>query len=70
MKKFTINDNAAFSLELQIGECSSPKDLHCVEFVQRIKTENKPDSTSNYQFFLTKEEMMRVSKSFLEATNE
>ena len=70
MKKFIINDSESFSLELQINGCLSPKDLQCVEFVQTIKTENKPDLTSKYQFFLTKGEMLRVSKSFLETAND
>ena len=69
MKKYNINENSAYSLDVQIGECLSPKDLQCVEFVQTIKNVDKPNMVSTYQFFLTKEEMLRVSKTFLESTN-
>lgn len=63
MKEFLIKDEPAFKIRVKIWPCKSPDTLYAVNFTQETYGEdNEIAHVSTYEFFLTKEEIAKLSE--------
>ena len=63
VKEFTVKDKESFRLRVKTWECIAPKDLHAIHFIQETKdNKGEVESTSTYDFFMSKEELQTLIK--------
>jgi len=67
MKEFIIKDTPNFQLKLRKWECSYPKGLYAVNFVNCTKTKDgNIDSESTYEFFMDYKDLTKVAAALIE----
>jgi hypothetical protein len=62
MKNFTVKENQAFRLRVQLHKCISPSDLNSIEFIQENLKDGTVIDTSTYNFFMTDEELKSLAQ--------
>jgi hypothetical protein len=62
MKNFTVKENQAFRLRVQLHKCISPSDLNSIEFIQENLKDGTVIDTSTYNFFMTDEELKTLAQ--------
>lgn len=60
-----IKANDSFRLSLSKRKCLAPEDCFQIEMIQEYMTDDKVDSVSTYQFFLTSEELKALSENLV-----
>ena len=66
VKKFTVKEDAAFRVRVESWEAVSPKGLMAVDVIQEcLNDKGEVDSTSTYNFHMTKEEIQSFAKGLL-----
>jgi hypothetical protein len=67
MKEFIIKDSPHFQLRIKKQECLFPKDLYAINFIRCTKDkEGNIDNESTYEFFIEKNDLMKISKVLAE----
>ena len=61
MRNFTVKENQAFRLRVQLRKCLTPSDLNSIEFIQESLKDGTVIDTSTYNFFMTKEELQALA---------
>ena len=65
VKKFTVKEDKGFRLRVESWESMAPKELIAIDFIQEcLNKDGEVDFASKYNFFLTKEDMKKISKEF------
>jgi hypothetical protein len=65
MKNFTVKENQAFRLRVQLHKCISPSDLNSIEFIQENLKDGTVIDTSTYNFFMTDEELKTLAQGLV-----
>ena len=65
MKNFTIKENDAFRLRVQLHKCLDPSDLNSIEFIQENLKDGMVIDTSTYNFFMTDEELKTLAQGLV-----
>jgi hypothetical protein len=65
MKNFTIKENDAFRLRVQLHKCLAPSDLNSIEFIQENLKDGMVIDTSTYNFFMTDEELKTLAQGLV-----
>lgn len=65
MADFTVHENEGFRLRVEKNKCLRPDDLYSVNFIQECLRDGKVDSTSTYNFFLSTEQLKRLSEEIV-----
>ena len=65
MKNFTVKENNAFRLRVQLHKCLAPSDLNSIEFIQENLKDETVIDTSTYNFFMTDEELKTLAHGLL-----
>jgi hypothetical protein len=66
MKNFTVKENQAFRLRVQLNKCLTPSDLNSIEFIQENLKDGTVIDTSTYNFFMTDEELKTLIQGLKE----
>ena len=67
MKEFIIKDEPGFQLRIKKWECSYPKGMYAINFIQSVKDKDgNIDSESVYEFFMDYKEMTKVAGALIE----
>ncbi len=60
-----ITDRSDFKLHVKIDECPFPQEMKNIQFVrEEYNDKGELVNDSTYQFFLTKDEVVRLAKCF------
>jgi hypothetical protein len=63
VNEIVVKEDKAFRLKIRSWEVTSPKGLHNLDFVQEcLNKDGEVDFTSTYNFYLTKEEIAKLSE--------
>ena len=62
VKEFLIKDEPGFRLRVRSWKCTAPSELNSIEFIQESLKDNKVDSSSVYNFFMTDEELKTLAQ--------
>jgi len=66
VKKFTVKEDSAFRVRLESWESMIPKGLMTVDVIQEsLNNQGEVDSTSTYNFHMTREEIQLFAKGLL-----
>ena len=66
VKKFTVKEDKAFRVRVESWEAMVPKGLMAVDVIQEcLNDKGEVDSTSTYNFHMTKEEIQSFAKGLL-----
>ena len=66
VKKFTVKEDKAFRVRVESWEAMVPKGLMAVDVIQEcLNDKGEVDSTSTYNFHMTKEEIQLFAKGLL-----
>jgi hypothetical protein len=66
VKKFVVKEDAAFRVRVESWEAMVPKGLMAVDVIQEcLNDKGEVDSTSTYNFHMTKEEIQSFAKGLL-----
>ena len=66
VKKFTVKEDSAFRVRVESWEAVSPKGLMAVDVIQEcLNDKGEVDSTSTYNFHMTREEIQSFAKGLL-----
>jgi hypothetical protein len=66
VKKFTVKEDSAFRVRVESWEAMVPKGLMAVDVIQEcLNDQGEVDSTSTYNFHMTKEEIQLFAKGLL-----
>lgn len=66
VKKFTVKEDSAFRVRLESWESVVPKGLMTVDVIQEsLNNTGEVDSTSTYNFHMTREEIQSFAKGLL-----
>ena len=66
VKKFIVKEDAAFRVRVESWEAMVPKGLMAVDVIQEcLNDKGEVDSTSTYNFHMTKEEIQSFAKGLL-----
>ena len=66
VKKFTVKEDSAFRVRLESWESVIPKGLMTVDVIQEsLNNTGEVDSTSTYNFHMTREEIQSFAKGLL-----
>ena len=66
VKKFTVKEDSAFRVRLESWESMIPKGLMTVDVIQEsLNDSGEVDSTSTYNFHMTREEIQLFAKGLL-----
>ena len=66
VKKFTVKEDSAFRVRLESWESVVPKGLMTVDVIQEsLNNSGEVDSTSTYNFHMTREEIQLFAKGLL-----
>ena len=66
VKKFTVKEDSAFRVRLESWEAMVPKGLMTVDVIQEsLNNAGEVDSTSTYNFHMTREEIQSFAKGLL-----
>lgn len=67
MKEIIIKDSPGFQLRIKKWECSSPKGLYALNFIQATKDkEGNIDNESVYEFFMDYKDLTQVAAALIE----
>ena len=67
MKEFIVKDTPTFQLKIQKWECSYPKGLYTVNFIQCTKDKDgNIEKESTYEFFMDYAELTKVAGALIE----
>lgn len=65
VKELIIKEDLGFRLKVKSWECVSPKGLFAYEFINEQLKDGEIIGTSTYNFFMSKEEIKKLSQSLL-----
>jgi hypothetical protein len=66
VKKFIVKEDAAFRVRVESWEAMVPKGLMAVDVIQEcLNDSGEVDSTSTYNFHMTREEIQSFAKGLL-----
>jgi len=66
VKQFTVKEDSAFRVRVESWEAMVPKGLMAVDVIQEsLNDSGEVDSTSTYNFHMTKEEIQTFAKGLL-----
>ena len=66
VKKFTVKEDAAFRVRVESWQAMVPKELMAVDVIQEcLNDKGEVDSTSTYNFHMTREEIQLFAKGLL-----
>jgi len=66
VKKFIVKEDSAFRVRVESWEAMVPKGLMAVDVIQEcLNDKGEVDSTSTYNFHMTKEEIQSFAKGLL-----
>ena len=66
VKKFVVKEDAAFRVRVESWESIVPKGLMAVDVIQEcLNDKGEVDSTSTYNFHMTREEIQMFAKGLL-----
>ena len=66
VKKFTVKEDSAFRVRVESWEAMVPKGLMAVDVIQEsLNNSGEVDSTSTYNFHMTREEIQLFAKGLL-----
>ena len=66
VKKFVVKEDAAFRVRVESWEAMVPKGLMAVDVIQEcLNDKGEVDSTSTYNFHMTREEIQTFAKGLL-----
>ena len=66
VKKFVVKEDSAFRVRVESWEAMVPKGLMAVDVIQEcLNDKGEVDSTSTYNFHMTKEEIQMFAKGLL-----
>ena len=66
MKEIIVKDSPGFQLRIKKWECTNPKGLFAVHFIQATKdNDGNVDSESTYEFFMEESDLKLVSEALI-----
>ena len=66
VKKFTVKEDSAFRVRVESWEAMVPRGLMAVDVIQEsLNNQGEVDSTSTYNFHMTREEIQLFAKGLL-----
>lgn len=65
MSNFIVHENEGFRLRVEKTKCLRPDDFYSLNFVQESLRDGKVESSSTYNFFLTEEQVKKLSEELV-----
>ena len=63
--EFTVHENEGFRLRVEKIKCVRPDDFYSLNFVQESLRDGEVEQSSTYNFFLTADQIKRLSEELL-----